>query len=306
MKANIWILTFFGLAAGLLATVQADSTINNTDKYAYGANIGWINFKHDQPAPPEGAVVGEFVCSGFVYSANCGWIHLGDGTPVNGVQYQNNAANDFGVNVTGHTSGGGLCEADLRGFAYGANIGWINFEALGDPRIDLSTGKFNGYAYSANCGWINLGEGGMTPVKTDTIQGGTDSDTDGIADAYELTHAGDLVMMNATSDLDEDGVSDLDESAADTDPDDAADRLQVTVFNSDLAPIVPGTMWDITFTSRPTRKYRLEKTDNLVNFVDAGFGLFAPDAGATTSKTLSLESDDFYWYRVIVTKPLAP
>ena len=79
MKKTLWILTLAGLAAGFVTTASADSTINATDKNAYGANIGWINFKHDQPVAPEGAVVGEYVCSGYVYSANCGWIDLGDG-----------------------------------------------------------------------------------------------------------------------------------------------------------------------------------------------------------------------------------
>ena len=43
---------------------------------------------------------------------------------------------------------------NLRGFAYGANIGWINFETNGGPKIDLLTGNLSGYIYSANCGWI--------------------------------------------------------------------------------------------------------------------------------------------------------
>ena len=51
-----------------------------------------------------------------------GWIHLGDGTPANGIRYQNNSASDYGVNHDGL--------GNLSGLAYGANIGWIN--ARGD------------------------------------------------------------------------------------------------------------------------------------------------------------------------------
>ncbi len=39
-------------------------------------------------------------------------------------------------------------------YAWGANIGWINFESIGNPRVSLFTGTFSGYAYPANCGWI--------------------------------------------------------------------------------------------------------------------------------------------------------
>jgi hypothetical protein len=41
-------------------------------------------------------------------------------------------------------------------FAYGANLGWINFENAGAPRVDLSTGRMAGFAWSANCGWSSL------------------------------------------------------------------------------------------------------------------------------------------------------
>jgi hypothetical protein len=44
----------------------------------------------------------------------------------------------------------------LRGSAYGANVGWIRFEAVGNPRVVLSNNRLRGYAYGANIGWINL------------------------------------------------------------------------------------------------------------------------------------------------------
>ena len=78
----------------------------------------------------------------------CRLINLGDGSPVNGSAYSNNSAADFGVNRD--------AAGNLRGFAWGANIGWINFETNGSPKMDLLTGNFSGFAYSANCGWISL------------------------------------------------------------------------------------------------------------------------------------------------------
>src|SRR5260370_754431 len=77
-------------------SAHAASTINSTNAYAWGANIGWTNWLADSPA--DGIVVGEFICSGWIYSANVGWINIGNGTPVNHIQYQNNSATDFGVN----------------------------------------------------------------------------------------------------------------------------------------------------------------------------------------------------------------
>src|SRR5436309_3430076 len=112
MKIAISGLVF--LAA--LTTASASTSINAVNKFAYGANIGWI--------------------------------HLGSNAPANGIQYQNNSAAEYGVNHDGL--------GNLRGFAYGANIGWINFESNGAPKVDLKTGNLSGSVYSANCGWISL------------------------------------------------------------------------------------------------------------------------------------------------------
>jgi hypothetical protein len=39
-----------------------------------------------------GAVIGDYVCSGYIYAANVGWINLGSGSPTNGIRYQNFSA----------------------------------------------------------------------------------------------------------------------------------------------------------------------------------------------------------------------
>jgi len=126
-------------------SARAATTIDAASKYAYGANLGWLDWRGDTN---NGAVIGDYVCSGYIYSANVGWINLGNGIPANGVQYLNNSATDFGVNRD--------AAGNLRGYAYGANIGWIAFESTGAAKMDLLTGNFSGYAYSANCGWISL------------------------------------------------------------------------------------------------------------------------------------------------------
>src|SRR5262249_13519600 len=122
MKTQLLIPLFLSSFCILLSAfpARAATTINPGNKYAYGANIGWMDSRGDTN---NGAVIGEYVCSGSIYSANVGWINLGSGAPANQIQYQNNSAADFGVNQDGL--------GNLRGYAYGANIGWINFEATG-------------------------------------------------------------------------------------------------------------------------------------------------------------------------------
>jgi len=145
LKFGALALVFSTFNNRLSTAFAGTTTVDAANNYAWGANLGWMDWRGDTN---NGAVVGLQVCSGNIYSANVGWIALGNGTPVNGQQYLNNSAADFGVNRD--TAG------NLRGYAYGANIGWIAFESTGAPKMDLLTGNFSGYAYSANCGWISL------------------------------------------------------------------------------------------------------------------------------------------------------
>ena len=124
---------------------DAATSIDPVNKFSYGANLRWMDWRGDGTS---GAVIGAQICSGSIYAANVGWIHLGGNAPANGVQYQNNSATDYGVNRD--------ALGNLRGYAYGANIGWVNFENTGAPKVDLATGRLSGSIYSANCGWISL------------------------------------------------------------------------------------------------------------------------------------------------------
>jgi hypothetical protein len=147
MKKILVPLVLFSTLNAQLSSVHAGTTIDPVNKYAYGANISWMDWSGGTGQTANGAVIGEYVCSGYIYSANVGWINLGSGSPTNGIYYQNLSANDFGVNQDGL--------GNLRGYAYGANIGWINFETTGAPKVNLVTGKMSGYVWSANCGWIS-------------------------------------------------------------------------------------------------------------------------------------------------------
>lgn len=86
------------LTLALIAGGHAQSTIDAVGKFAYAANMGWLNFR---PSATDGVVVGEAFLSGKIYAANYGWISLGNGTPANGHTYENTTATDFGVNHDG-------------------------------------------------------------------------------------------------------------------------------------------------------------------------------------------------------------
>ena len=139
--------TFFTAFAffSALASAWTATTISPANKYAYSANLGWMDARGDTA---NGAVIGATFCSGNLYAANVGWINLGSGAPTNSSQYQNLSADDFGVNVDGF--------GNLRGYAYGANIGWIAFENNGGPVVNFVSGNLSGYAWGANVGWISL------------------------------------------------------------------------------------------------------------------------------------------------------
>jgi hypothetical protein len=267
-------------------TCFAASTITDTNRYAYGANFGWVDWRGDTA---NGAVIGEYVCSGYLYGANVGWINLGGGTPTNGIRYQNLAGSDFGVNHDGL--------GNLRGYAYGANIGWINFEASGAPKVDLVTGKLGGYAYSANCGWLSLSNASAV-VQAASIAAGADTDGDGLADAWERTFFGNLTTANATNDWDHDGMTDQQEYMADTNPRDPNDYLRITTFTRN------GSYNFLRWTSRPTRFYRVEGR--------AAFSETSPWGTLFSYDWLGWDNVGFdsmnarYFYRIRAEKPLSP
>jgi len=275
----------------VLLAAPAATTINATNKNAYSANLGWLDWRGDTN---KGAVIGEYGCSGFLYAANVGWIHLGSGDPADGLRYQNLSGSDFGVNQDGL--------GNLRGYAYGANIGWINFENTGAPRVDLKTGTLGGYIYSANCGWISVSNG-LAQVQTDTIANGADTDGDGITDAWELSYTNTLSAFTVSSDTDGDGLSDQSEYFADTNPTNSADKLVITEYLTSPG----GTLATLTWPSKLTRCYQIEKTLDFATplWLDSGLGLIAPD-DVTTTRMFPDTNAPARFYRLKALKPLAP
>jgi hypothetical protein len=123
----------------------ATGNIDPNNKWAWGTNVGWINF-----APTHGGVtVYSDHLEGYAWGENIGWIRLGTHTGGSPHAYANTAANNYGVNRDAN--------GNLSGYAWGSNVGWINFAPThGGVTFDSDTGRFDGYAWAENVGWIRF------------------------------------------------------------------------------------------------------------------------------------------------------
>lgn len=296
MRALVCVL--LGASFGL--PIWSATTVNPSNKFAYGANIGWLDWRGDTN---NGAVIGEFVCSGFIYAANVGWINLGSGAPVSGSRYQNNSATNSGVNHDG--------AGNLYGFAWGANIGWLVFtnrDAAGapyeGPKVEVATGRLSGFIYGPNIGWISLSNA-FAYVQTDPIPSGADTDGDGIPDAWERQYGNNLATLTAGGDADGDGSSDHSEYLADTSPLDPTSSLRITLLTVSTSARTTTIGW----TSRSTRSYQLQTQTGLrpeLPWMDSGLGVILPDSGASTTRVLSNTPSAQGFYRIQLVVPGSP
>jgi hypothetical protein len=292
MKAiTLTIIVLFGWAASQL---RAATTIDTNNAYAYGANIGWVNAFADGT---NGAVIGQFYCTGYIYSANVGWISLGTSNgPANGYAYSNITSNDWGVNNVGGSG-------QLAGTAYGANIGWITFEqTYGLPQVNLHNGNLTGYAYSANVGWISLSNS-FAVLQTDSLSPGPVG-ANGLPLAWQQEYFGNT-NVNANADPDGDGMSNLQEYLAGTNPNDPNSRLRITAVGANTV----GSTATLTWTSVPSRLYYVEERTNLTTgawSTNLTLGVVSPDVGSTTTRSLTEGAVTKRFFRVQAVVPLSP
>lgn len=101
-----------------IATLAATGSIDATNKYAWGSNVGWVNFN-----PTNGIVqVSDSGLSGYAWSENYGWINL----------------NPADAGVKNDSTG------VLSGYAWGENTGYINFSGVAIDSQGVFTGTSTG------------------------------------------------------------------------------------------------------------------------------------------------------------------
>lgn len=215
-----------GLAAALVslsAVALASTNIDATNKYSYSENTGWMNWR-DADTGASGANVGNFILSGFIWSENAGWINLGNGAPANGVDYTNQTAADFGVNIDPNGA--------LWGYAWGENIGWIlinagQFATPAQPAYMGCDGRLHGFAWSENVGWINLSltqSGEFVAVDTPTRPLACDMNHDGVTDGRDIQVFINLLMNGGAT------WRDICSGDLQSNPDDVIDAADVAAF----------------------------------------------------------------------------
>ncbi len=286
----------FCFVAGMIAAcvAHAQSTIDPVNKWAWAPGVGWIDCRVDSS---NGDVIGQHVCTGYMYNPATGWIHVGSGSPTNGYAYSNSATNDYGVNHDG--------AGNLRGYGWSDSVEWIVFEDGGGPKVDLETGLITGLAYSPALGWISLSNA-LVSLQTRWLDRGPDNDADGIPDTWELAKAGDVTVLKSGEDTDGDGVNDEDEYKADTNPLDSNDVFAVESF----AVTRPGNTAEVTWASSPTRLYAIETNasvspSNWGAVAELGVISPAPDTNRTMRAVPGpVPESEFYRVRSMI--PLAP
>ena len=119
LTLSVIVLSLFFVFGSYTFASTTNGTIDPTAHYAWGENIGWVDFGR--------VTVTDTILGDSVYGENIGWIDLSTIT--------NNS------------------EGNLSGYAWGENIGWVDFS-----NVTIGTdGIFTGAAYGENIGWITFG-----------------------------------------------------------------------------------------------------------------------------------------------------
>jgi len=195
------------------------SHIDDTNKYAWGANVGWINFN-----PTDGGVtVYTDHLEGYAWGENAGWIRMGTHAAGGTHAYGNSSTSDYGVNIDG--------SGTLSSYAWGANVGWINFSPTnGGVTIDLISGALSGYAWGENTGWIRFSNTTLGASSYQVVAQMDDGPEDSIEDNVPNPTGG------ANGDGNGDGTPDRDQENVASLPNNSTGTIQPTAASPHRLP----------------------------------------------------------------------
>lgn len=157
---------------------------------------------------------------------------------------------------------------------------------------DNTSGTFgNNFDVTIDC--INIDYTGVwIPV-------GTDTDADGMPDTWENDHFDDPTATLPGDDADNDGISNYDEYIADTAPNDANSRTQI----SDINETDTDNLYDITVANTSTeRLYTLYESSDL-DISDDWTAVSGPVSGTGGDLTFSRTVSETSFYRVLISLP---
>jgi len=125
------------------------------------------------------------------------------------------------------------------------------------------------------------------------LQASVDSNTNGVADSWELTYFPDLLHVTSTSDGDNDGILDVDEYHCGTDPTNRLSRLAIESVNAS-----PQRNAEVTWAAQRGKRYAVQSSASLVDTVEfADEAVRLPAAFPSTSWT-DTNTTDRMFYRV--------
>ena len=89
----------------------------------------------------------------------------------------------------------GLCGVCLRGenidpyedgsqYAYGENVGWVNFEPGAGDGVQVGSDKVTGFVWAENVGWVKLGDGTGPYANNSATDWGVNMDASGNLSGY--------------------------------------------------------------------------------------------------------------------------
>ncbi len=157
MRITVFVIICFLFISIFWVSVLA-ANIDSTYKYSWGENIGWLNWAE--------VTVYDECLTGYIWAENSGWIKTGDDSCAGsdccqagtnyGYENDSNSADDDGDGINDDWGVNNNEDGILSGYAWGENIGWVNFNNDYSTTTIDSNGYFTNYAWGENIGWLNM------------------------------------------------------------------------------------------------------------------------------------------------------